>query len=85
MKRNYEYNNIIIYWESNIRNFPEGYMFYNNLAGTFYAMGDLGNAMAYCWINLMVNPDQPHVWCNLGKVYRETGNLEQAKIAIGKP
>ena len=27
----------------------------------------------------MVNPAQPHVWCNLGKVYREKGDLAQAR------
>ncbi len=79
IKRNYEYNNIITYWESNINNFPDGYMVYNNLAGTFYASGNLENAMYYSRINLMVNPNQPHVWCNLGKVYREMGNVEEAK------
>ena len=54
-------------------------MVYNNLAGTFYASGNLENAMYYSRINLMVNPNQPHVWCNLGKVYREMGNVEEAK------
>jgi tetratricopeptide (TPR) repeat protein len=79
IKQNYEYNNIINYWKTNIRNFPNGHIFYNNLAGTFYVMGDLDNAIAYCWINLMIDPKQPHVWCNLGRLYREKGNLSQAK------
>ncbi len=84
MKRNFEYNNIVTYWESNINNFKDGYLVYNNLAGTFYAMGDLDNAIAYCWINLLINPDQPHVWCNLGKVYREKGDFKQARDCYTK-
>jgi len=79
IKQNYEYNNIITYWESNINNFDEGYMFYNNLAGTYYAMGNLENAVIFSRINLMINPYQPHVWYNLGKVYREVGDLKQAR------
>lgn len=78
IKRNYEYNNIVTYWESNINNFPDGYIVYNNLAATFYVMGNLKEAIGYCWVNLMVNPSQPHVWCNLGKLYREAGNLKDA-------
>ncbi|MBU0710203.1 MAG: tetratricopeptide repeat protein [Candidatus Omnitrophica bacterium] len=79
LMQNYEYNNIITYWESNIKNFPDGYMVYNNLAGTYYLMGQKENAIAYCWINLLVNDKQPHVWYNLGNVYREIGNLEKAQ------
>ena len=41
-------------------------------------MGNREQAIAYCWVNLMIKPDQPHVWCNLGKVYREKGDLKQA-------
>ncbi|MBM3248614.1 MAG: tetratricopeptide repeat protein [Candidatus Omnitrophica bacterium] len=84
MKRNYDYHDIMSYWQSNINNFKDGYMVYNNLAGTFYAMGDPDNAIAYCWINLLVNPNQPHVWCNLGKVYKEKGDLEQARACYNK-
>jgi len=84
MKRNYDYHDIMSYWQSNINNFKDGYMVYNNLAGTFYAMGDSGNAIAYCWINLLINPNQPHVWCNLGKVYREKGDFNQARDCYNK-
>ena len=84
IKRNYEYSNIIMYWQTNINNFPDGYKVYNNLAATYYAMGIPENAIGFCWINLMVNPRQPHVWCNLGKVYRETGNLEMAKYSYAE-
>lgn len=76
---NYEYDNIITYWESNIKNFPDGYAVYNNLAATYYRMGNIDNAIAYCLINLMINPDQPHVWCNLGRIYRENGKAEEAR------
>ncbi len=79
IKRNYGYSNIITYWEGNIKNFKDGHMVYNNLAGTYYAMGNLENAIAYSWINLTINPNQPHVWYNLGKIYREKGNLKQAR------
>lgn len=79
LKHNLEYSNIITYWETNINNFPDGYMAYNNLAGTYYSMGQREQAIAYCWVNLMINPGQPHVWCNLGKVYREKGALKQAE------
>jgi len=79
IKRNYGYSNIITYWEGNINNFDDGYMVYNNLAGTYYAMGNLDNAIAYSWINLTINPKQPHVWYNLGKVYREKGNVKHAR------
>lgn len=79
IRRNYDYNNIITYWQSNIENFPDGYRVYNNLAASFYAMGNMENAKAYCLINLMINPGQPHVWCNLGKLYRETGDIVQAR------
>jgi len=79
IKRNYGYSNIITYWEGNINNFKDGYMIYNNLAGTYYQMGNLENAIAYSWINLMANPQQPHVWYNLGNVYQEKGNLKQAR------
>lgn len=78
IKRNYEYSNILTYWQTNINNFPDGYMAYNNLAGTYYSMGNKDQAIAYCWVNLMINRNQPHVWCNLGKVYREKGNIEEA-------
>ncbi|MDD5005476.1 MAG: tetratricopeptide repeat protein [Candidatus Omnitrophica bacterium] len=80
MKRNYEYNNIISYWQSNINNFKDGYIVYNNLAGTYYQMGNLHNAIAYCWINLMINPNQPYVWCNLGKVYTDLGDYNAAQF-----
>ncbi|MDD5291854.1 MAG: tetratricopeptide repeat protein [Candidatus Omnitrophica bacterium] len=76
---NYEYDNIITYWETNIRNFPDGYTVYNNLAATYYRMGNINNAIAYCLINLMVDSGQPHVWCNLGKIYREIGDFDQAR------
>ena len=79
LKQNYEYHNIITYWESNINNFKDGYLCYNNLAGTYYRMGNIKNAIIYSWINLMINPRQPHVWCNLGKVYREQGNIQEAR------
>ncbi len=79
IKRNYEYSNIITYWEGNINNFENGYMVYNNLAGTYYAMGNLDNAIAYSWINLTINSKQPHVWYNLGKAYQEKGDLKQAR------
>jgi len=79
IKRNYEYSNIISYWESNINNFKDGHIIYNNLAGTYYLMGNIDNAIAYSWINLMTDSNQPHVWYNLGKVYQEQGNLKQAK------
>ena len=79
LKQNYEYHNIITYWESNINNFKDGYLCYNNLAGTYYRMGNIKNAIIYSWINLMVNPRQPHVWCNLGKIYREQGDIEEAR------
>lgn len=78
VKHNFDYKDIVSYWESNINNFPDGYMAYNNLAGTYYAMGDIEQAIAYSWVNLMINPKQPHVWCNLGKVYREKGNLDMS-------
>lgn len=79
IRRNYDYHNIITYWRSNINNFPDGYIVYNNLAGTFYAMGDLNNAEAYCYTTLMVNQNQPHVWCNLGKIYGDIGDFKQAR------
>jgi|GEM_PF-1273268 len=79
LKRNMEYNDLFTFWETNIMNFPEGYMAYNNLAGTYYTMGDREQALAYSWVNLMINPKQPHVWCNLGKVYREKGDLAMAE------
>lgn len=78
VKRNREYNDIITYWETNINNFPDGFMAYNNLAGTYYALGESEQALAYSWVTLMINKDQPHVWCNLGKVYREQGNLKMS-------
>lgn len=78
VKRNYEYNNIITFWETNINNFSCGYTVYNNLAATFYKMGNIKNAITYCWINLMVNPAQPHVWCNLGMLYRQQGRIKDA-------
>lgn len=78
LKHNIEYSNLITYWQTNINNFPDGYKAYNNLAGTYYMMGNREQAIAYCWVNLMIKPDQPHVWCNLGKVYREKGDLKQA-------
>jgi hypothetical protein len=78
-KRNYEYNNIILYWDSNINNFPDGYFVYNNLAATFYVMGNIENAKAYCWITLLADPRQPHVWCNLGRLYRESKDLARSK------
>jgi hypothetical protein len=79
VKRNYEYHNILTYWESNIRNFPDGYIVYNNLAATFYAMGNRQTAKTYCFVNLMVNAQQPHVWCNLAKIFREEGNIDDAR------
>ncbi|MFC1646445.1 tetratricopeptide repeat protein [Candidatus Omnitrophota bacterium] len=78
LRRNYDYHNIITYWWSNINNFPDGYIVYNNLARTFYVMGDLNNAMAYCYTTLMVDRTQPYVWCNLGKIYRDMKNYQEA-------
>lgn len=80
VKHNFEYSNIITYWESNVSNFPDGYKAYNNLAGTFYVMGNKEQALAYSWVGLMIKPEQPHVWCNLAKVYREQGNLRDAEF-----
>ncbi len=79
IKRNYEYNDIFTYWETNINNFPDGHIVYNNLAGTFYCLGQPDQAIAYSWVNLMINPNQAHVWCNLGKVYREKGDIKWAR------
>lgn len=79
LKHNRDYQNIISYWKSNINNFPDGYMAYNNLAGSFYAMGEKEQAITYCWINLMINPKQPHVWCNLGGLYWEKNDLRRAE------
>lgn len=84
LKHNYEYSNLITYWKTNINNFPDGYMAYNNLAGTYYTMGDKEQAIAYCWVNLMINPNQAHVWCNLGKVYREKGDFKEALFCYGQ-
>lgn len=80
LKQNYEYHDIITYWRSNINNFPDGYTVYNNLAGTYYVMGNIKNAIAYCRVNLMVNPNQPHVWYNLGKVLEKSGDIKQATM-----
>jgi len=79
LKRNTEYNDLFTFWETNIRNFPQGYMAYNNLAGTYYTMGEREQALAYSWVNLMINPNQAHVWCNLGKIYREKGDIDMAE------
>jgi len=79
LRHNLEYNDLFTFWETNIMNFPEGYLAYNNLAGTYYAMGEREQAIAYSWVNLMINPKQAHVWCNLGKVYREKGDLKMAE------
>lgn len=79
LRRNMEYSDVFNYWNSNINNFSDGYFVYNNLAATFYAMGNFENAKSYCWINLLINPAQAHVWCNLGKLYRETKDLGMAK------
>ncbi len=77
LKHNQEYNDIVTYWETNITNFPDGYLAYNNLAGTFYEMGDRQQAYVYSWMNLAMKPDQPGAWCNLGKIHRD--NHEYAK------
>jgi len=45
-------------------------------------MGNLDNAIAYSWINLTINPNQSHVWYNLGRVYQEKGNIDQAKVCF---
>ena len=79
VRRNYEYDNIFYYWESNIQNFKKGYIVYNNLAALFYMQGRTDVAMSYCWVNLMVNPEQPHVWCNLGMLYYQTKDLKTAR------
>jgi tetratricopeptide (TPR) repeat protein len=78
LRRNYEYHNIITYWWTNINNFPDGYIVYNNLAGTFYAMGDLDNALSFSYTNLMANSNQAHVWCNLGRIYRDKKDFQEA-------
>lgn len=80
VKRNNEYKDIITYWKTNINNFPDGYMAYNNLAGTFYVMGQTEQALAYSWITLMIKADQPHVWCNLGKVYFEKKDMAMSEF-----
>ncbi|MFC1674547.1 hypothetical protein ACFL1K_01440 [Candidatus Omnitrophota bacterium] len=82
--RNRDYRDLFTFWETNINNFPEGYMAYNNLAGTYYASGRFDQAISYSWINLMINPKQPHIWCNLGMVYREIGDLKQAKMCYNE-
>ena len=79
LKRNFEYHNILTYWQTNINNFPDGYKAYNNLAGTYYTMGNLKQAQAYCRVNLMINSAQPHVWYNLGNVYWQLGDLKEAQ------
>lgn len=79
LRRNSDYNDLFTFWESNIHNFPQGYMAYNNLAGTYYTLGDRQQALAYSWVNLMINPNQAHVWCNLAKVYCEQGDLTMAE------
>jgi tetratricopeptide (TPR) repeat protein len=84
IKHNYDFNNIFTFWDSNINNFPEGYRAYNSLAGTFYAQGNLEQSIAYCWVNLMIKPDQPHVWCNLGRAYQTKGDLKQAGLCYKK-
>jgi len=43
-------------------------------------MGETEQAIAYSWVNLLINARQPHVWCNLGKVYREKGDLKMARF-----
>lgn len=79
IKHNRNFKDIITYWDSNITNFPDGYMAYNNLAGTYYMMGEREQAKGYSWVNLMINPRQPHVWTNLAKLYREEGDFKMAK------
>lgn len=79
VRRNYEYNNIFYYWQSNINNFKKGYVVYNNLAALFYSQGRIEPAMSYCWVNLMVNPDQPHVWCNLGMLYFRLNDYKMSR------
>jgi hypothetical protein len=84
IRRNYEYSDISTYWQTNITNFPDGYIVYNNLAGSFYSMGDLQTAMAYCFINLSLNPNQPYVWCNLGRIFRDLKNTEQSNYCYSQ-
>jgi len=84
VKHNRDYRDIITYWHTNINNFPDGYMAYNNLAGTYYVMGEIEQAKAYSWVTLMINPEQPHVWSNLGMVYRNSGDIKMAKFCYGE-
>ncbi|HNX81747.1 MAG TPA: tetratricopeptide repeat protein [Candidatus Omnitrophota bacterium] len=78
LKHNQDYNDIVTYWETNIVNFPDGYLAYNNLAGTFYEMGDRQQAYIYSWMNLAMKPDQPGAWCNLGRIHRDNREYAQA-------
>jgi len=80
LKHNYDYRNLVRYWQTNIENFPRGYMAYNNLAGTFYEMGIKQQAITYCWVTLMINPAQPHVWYNLGNVYRDSSQYDLSRM-----
>jgi tetratricopeptide (TPR) repeat protein len=32
----------------------------------------------------MIKPDQPHVWCNLGRAYQTKGDLKQAGLCYKK-
>ena len=79
VKHNTEYKNIATFWESNIKNFPEGYMAYNNLAGAFFAAGNIEQAIGYSWLNLAIKPEQPHVWCNLAMLYRQQADFKFAQ------
>jgi len=79
VKHNSEYKDIATFWESNIKNFPEGYMAYNNLAGAFFAAGNIEQAIGYSWLNLAIKPEQPHVWSNLAGLYRQQADFKFAR------
>ncbi|MDD5166148.1 MAG: tetratricopeptide repeat protein [Candidatus Omnitrophica bacterium] len=78
VKNNEDFSNVVTFWETNINNFPQGCRVYNSLAGRFYALGNLDQAIAYCRVNLFIKPEQPQVWSNLARAYRAKGDFKQA-------
>ncbi len=78
ISNNIDFSNPITYWVTNVYNFPDGIVAYNNLAGNFYRAKDYKNAVGYTRVNLALEPNQPHVWCNLALLYKELGYYPDA-------
>lgn len=73
------YQDEVLYYQSNIWNFPDSEVAFSNLGVTYLKLNLYGSAMDMWAISVKINPDYDVGYYNLSSVLRQKGDLVKAR------